>query len=83
MADASDLHNVALLAWEHARKTRADRIIFPESLAAAMNELPLARLMVHQDARRYMYRPSSPASPLALAVPEVQLDLPDGDYSFS
>jgi hypothetical protein len=83
MAEPSDLRSVASLAWEHARKTRADRIIFPESLAAAMNELPLARVMVHQDARRYMYRPSSPASPLALAAPEVQLDLPDGDYSFS
>ena len=83
VADPSDLRIVASLAWEHARKTRADRIIFPESLAAAMNELPLARAMVHQDARRYMHRPSSPASPLALAAPEVQLDLPDGDYSFS
>ena len=83
VADPSDLRSVANLAWEHARQTQADRIIFPESLATAMNELPLARLMVHKDARRYMYRPSSPASPLALAVPEVQLDLPDGDYSFS
>jgi hypothetical protein len=83
VAEPSDLHSVASLAWEHARKIHADRIIFPESLAAAMNELPLARLMVHQDFRRYMYRPSSPSSPLAWAVPEVQLDLPDGDYSFS
>jgi GNAT superfamily N-acetyltransferase len=82
-ADPGDYNIVAYFGLKYAKEFLADRIEFPEHLAAFFtNRLWLKHLMKKKK-RLYLFFPSSDDSALALSVPKINLDYCDSDTAFT
>lgn len=73
-------------AWvvlRHAARHRVDRVEGLPGMEGALAEAPLARLLLHRDIRRYLFRPGSPDSPLQGALARLELHPSDGDCPYT
>jgi len=71
------------LALKYARELDADLIDIPESLGKYLEKRRFAKLLLLRKARVYLCRPAHDQSPLARALPEIQLNYCDGDTAFT
>jgi hypothetical protein len=60
-----------------------DEIELPLEMESYAASLPFASLVMKREQRRYLCYPSSKDSPLALALPMLNLHLTDGDSPFT
>lgn len=81
--DEQDADALFWLICKYAADQRADEIEMPALFARQVSLLPLGSFAMKPETRRYLCRPCSPESSLALALPELALDLSDGDCAFT
>lgn len=81
--DPGDAEYVVALAIQYADTYQADRVIIPDRLAPYFRKNVLTKYFLSATRHLYICRPESESSPLSLAIPHIQLDLCDGDYSFT
>jgi ribosomal protein S18 acetylase RimI-like enzyme len=80
---ANDRESLFWLILKYAAQHQVDEIQLPLGLQGQATALPFASVVVRPQQRRYLCYPASDASPLAQALPELSLDLGDGDCAFA
>jgi len=68
---------------KYAKKFLADRIEYPDYLAAYFQSLPWTKKLIKRQTRQYLFHSCSNASPLAVSQGKILFDYCDGDTAFT
>ena len=68
---------------KYAKKFLADRIEYPDYLAAYFQSLPWTKKLIKRQTRQYLFHSCSNASPLAVSRGKILFDYCDGDTAFT
>lgn len=78
-----DYDKLFWLVCKYAAQFKADEMELPLEMAGEANPLPFGSIVFKKQNRRYLCYPSSKESPLAMALPNLKLELVDGDCPFT
>ena len=78
-----DIKYIFLLSLNYAKKYQADNIVLPGQISSHFKRGFLTRTLLNFTKHIYGCRPQNNSSPLAKSFKDIELNLCDGDYSFT
>jgi GNAT superfamily N-acetyltransferase len=81
--DAWGYKHLTSIVVKYAAMHLADRVVLPCQLAESLQKLSSARALCSVQKRGYYWKASEARSPLARALPEIELNYCDGDCAFT
>jgi hypothetical protein len=78
-----DVFIAGYLGLKYAADARIGRLEYPAELNFFFSDQPAFKPNIKRKKRLYLYRPSSPDSPLAFVAPRIELNYCDSDTAFT
>lgn len=78
-----DIKYIFLLSLNYAKKYQADNLVLPSQISSHFERNFLTRILLNSTQHIYVCRPQNNSSPLAKSLKDIELNLCDGDYSFT